>query len=310
VIPVVGVSAVPQCGSSFSWKDFFTRVLLQAKDPLTDLSMLASPQSHLFGSSHSEMLTDRMPVDKLRRATETAFHLRKTRWLVVDEAHHIFLNKDEHANQNSFETLKALAIQANITIVLCGTYKLIDIRDKSAQLVRRSDMINFERYLLTSPEDQASFKNVVHSMQEQLHLHARVDLDSHWDKLFLKSIGCVGVLKTWIAKAYAHALERGLDTFDLDFLMTFAHSNSSLITMAKDAMAGEERMRDISDQELLNLLTKGGDLSRTTSNVSENLKSHPRGMPPDSDASSSRHKRRVGERLPKRDPVGTFGKAA
>lgn len=307
IIPVLGLSAVPATGRTFSWKDFYIRLLFQARDPVTNTSLLAPSTPDLLGDVIVDSPADRMIADKLRRCVEKALKRRKCRWLIVDEGHHILLHKDDFVNQVQFETLKSLAIETNVTIILVGTYKLLDIRDQSGQLVRRSDMIHLPRYDLRVREDQQNFLQVLKKFQGYFDLERPPALLNDTDRYFIKTIGCVGILKEWLARAYAEYLRlECTKPFDIDFALPYALPNKALITIAKEATAGEEKLRDVDEQALLDILRP-----KPVDPPSE--------PPAPSDSADAKHHatsssnpsgRRVGERNPKRDPVGGFDAAA
>ncbi len=98
----------------------------------------------------------------------------------------------DFVNQVQFETLKSLAIETNVTIILIGTYKLLDIRDQSGQLVRRSDMIHLPRYDLRVREDQQNFVQVLKKFEGYFDLASPPVLVKDSNRYFIKTIGCVG----------------------------------------------------------------------------------------------------------------------
>lgn len=313
VIPVVGMSAVSQTVRAFSWKDFYIRLLFQAGDPVTNQCLLAPTGNDLFGDTPYDTPADRMQVDKLRRCAEVTLKRRKTRWLIIDEAHHILLHKDPHVNQIMFETLKSLAIETKLTIILCGTYKLLDIRDQSAQLVRRSDLIHFQRYDLEDRNHHVGFRRVVKAFEGYFDLPEPVKLEPDWKEYFIRSIGCVGILKDWLSKVYEKAMEDNLESFDLKFAMTAVHTNKELITIAREARAGEAKLLDASDDELMSVLIpkpKGDEPDPPEPRKPKSASNGdvgPKGdIPPKTRSGGSR----VGQRSPTRDPVGRTDLAA
>lgn len=309
VIPVVGLSAVSPTARAFSWKDFYIRLLFRAGDPVTNQCLLAPTGNDMFGDNPYDTPADRMMVDKLRRCVEVTLRRRKTRWLIIDEAHHILLHKDPHVNQVMFETLKSLAIETRLTIILCGTYKLLDIRDQSAQLVRRSDLIHFPRYDLGDRSHHLRFRRVLGAFEGYFDLPEPVKLMPDWEQYFIRSVGCVGILKDWLAKVYEKAIEANLEGFDLKFAMGSAQSNKEIITIAKEAQAGEAKLLDASDEELMNVLIPKPvpdpdpevHPDATRSKTASNAQSGPKGQTP---AKARSGGGRVGQRAPTRDPVG------
>ncbi len=307
VIPVVGMSAVSPTGRVFSWKDFYIRLLFQAGDPSTNQCLLAPTGNDMFGDSPYDTPADRMVVDKLRRCAEITLKRRKTRWLIVDEAHHMILHKDPHVNQVMFETLKSLAIETKLTIILTGTYKLLDIRDQSAQLVRRSDMIHFQRYDLRNRQHHLGFRRVLAAFEGYFDLREPVKLVADWEQYFIRSVGCVGILKDWLRKVYEKAIEADLPTFDLEFAKLAAHSNKELITIARDAQAGEAKLLDASDDELISVLRPKAMPNKPS--AADGLASEESGGDHAVEAIEAAPAKRpvrgrVGQRSPQRDPVG------
>ena len=299
IIPVLGLSAVPATGRTFSWKDFYIRLLHQARDPVTNTSLLAPSTPDLLGDVIVDSPADRMVADKLRRCVETALKRRKCRWLIIDEGHHILLHKDALVNQIQFETLKSLASETNATIVLVGTYKLLDIRDRSGQLMRRSDIIHLPRYDLLKHEDQDSFIQVLKRFEGYFDLAIPPVLVKDSTQFLIKTIGCVGILKEWLARAYAEYLRLGRTSpFDINFALPYALPNKALITIATEATEGEEKLRDVNDRALVNILT-----SRQVDPSAERW-APVNGKRPSIPTPKQAGRRRVGERNPKRDPVG------
>jgi len=299
IIPVLGLSAVPATGRTFSWKDFYIRLLHQARDPVTNTSLLAPSTPDLLGDVIVDSPADRMVADKLRRCVETALKRRKCRWLIIDEGHHILLHKDALVNQIQFETLKSLASETNATIVLVGTYKLLDIRDRSGQLMRRSDIIHLPRYDLLKHEDQDSFIQVLKRFEGYFDLAIPPVLVKDSTQFLIKTIGCVGILKEWLARAYAEYLRLGCTSpFDISFALPYALPNKALITIATEATEGEEKLLDVNDRALVNILT-----SRQV-DPSADRWAPVNGKRPSIPTPKQAGRRRVGERNPKRDPVG------
>ena len=60
---------------------------------------------------------------------------RKARYFIIDEAHHMLMVKGADALEHQFEAVKSLTLETDGIIVLCSTYKLLDIRDMSWQPV-------------------------------------------------------------------------------------------------------------------------------------------------------------------------------
>jgi len=294
-VPVVGFNAIPPNGGSFNWKDFYIRLLERHGDVLIDRKMLLPRQHDLFDGMSAPLPIERSTTEALRRASEKCLKNRKTKVLIIDEAHHILMVNDPKRLEFQFEALKSLTIETDIVIVLVGTYKLLTIRDQSGQLVRRSEIVHFPRYTLQSDKDTKNFCAALSQLQRELPLPEMPQLTSDARNYFCKSGGSIGILKDWLSRCLEHAILRGMKTFDFKFAEEFALSNKSLITILDEAIEGELRLEDVDMTAVKELLYRTARMPPPKSRQQP-----PRQVPTSKPAT----KRRVGERKPVRDKTG------
>lgn len=287
-VPVASLNAVAPNGSSFNWKDFYVRLLERHGDVLTQRKMLVPRQHDLFEGMSAPLPLERSTTEALRRASEKCLKYRKTKVLIIDEAHHILMVNDQKRLEFQFESLKSLTIESGVVIVLVGTYKLLAIRDQSGQLVRRSEIVHFPRYNLRHKEDHVYFMNALIELQRQLPLPTMPNLKANARHFFLKSGGSIGILKDWLSRCLEHAILRGMPTFDASFAEEFALSNKSLITILDEAIEGEIALEDANIDAVKALLYR----------VASRANSVPTKLP------AAKKPAKVGERKPCRDKTG------
>lgn len=284
-VPVVTISAVPPNGSGFSWKDFYVRLLTGQHEPLVDRKLLLPRQTSLLPDhALSERALEHSVADALRRAVEEYCRRRRTRYLIIDEAHHMLLVNGRQRLECQFECLKSFTIQTGVTILLTGTYRLLDILEQSGQLTRRSQVVNFPRYDVRRSEDRHDFRKVLGFLEAELSKYIPTRLDESAEYFYRKSAGCVGILKDWLARCLEYALEESASVIDATFADRFALKNRGLLTIIEEACLGEAKLADVDDDRLLDLLNNGVLLA--------------------SDYPLPTKPRRPGQRNPKRDPVG------
>src|SRR6266700_5627552 len=128
--------------------------------------------------------------------------------------------------QKAFATVTDLFDESGLylTYILVGTYDLLVFRNLSAQLSRRSIDIHFSRYRATNEADMRAFKSVLWSFQRNVPLEEEPDLLQHWKYCYERTIGCVGVLKDWLTRALAEAMEKGEKTLSRALLEEHALS--------------------------------------------------------------------------------------
>ncbi|MEB3280310.1 MAG: hypothetical protein VKK42_15460 [Lyngbya sp.] len=105
------------------------------------------------------------------------------------------------------ETLKSLANLTQVKIMPTGTYDLLPLIDLGDQLCRRSKTIHFQRYHAENATEAKAFKSVVQTFSQYLPLLERPDLLSHWEFLYERSLGCVGILKDWLSQTLSGVLD-------------------------------------------------------------------------------------------------------
>ncbi|ASU37258.1 hypothetical protein hmeg3_02395 [Herbaspirillum sp. meg3] len=259
-IPVLYGNAVAAQGACFSWKDFYTRLLTRSGEPMTDKKLAIDRQQNLFADVTLAHYKQNSTADALRIAAENCLRLRKVRCLIIDEAHHMLMvRKNDMASlEFQFEAIKSLALETQTTIVLVGTYRLLDIRDLSGQLVRRSEIIHFPRYDCRDKDQKLQFAGVLKQFLEELPVKHSLSHVRDFRHFYNKTSGEIGILKDWLVRAlnrYYQAKKK--PGFDMDFLDRYALDNKALRTIATEALLGENKLADISEDALSQLYMGG-----------------------------------------------------
>jgi hypothetical protein len=281
-IPVVGLEVAVADADSFRWRDYYKRALMALDEPMIDRKMLPHRSPHNeAGSKNSAYKV----TSELRWALEQALHHRRPTAFILDEAQHFKRMASGRRLLDQMDTLKSLANLTGITHVLIGTYELLGFAQLSAQLDRRSLEIHFPRYHIDVPEEMLAFKRILLTFQRHLPLTAEPDLVSRAEYFYERSVGCVGVLKDWLTRALAAALENEQQTLTNTVLERQALPSRKLLRMAREIREGEEALaaNNLAQRELRALL--GMSI--------ESAEQHTTGS-----------SRKVGQRNPVRDPVG------
>lgn len=298
MVPVVCMEAAAPDSSQFSWKDYYRRALIALDEPLIDRKLTRQVRSS-FRDAFGRVLNDpRTPGLEIRTALESALIHRRPAAFFIDEAQHLAKMKSGRKLQDQLDSIKSLASLANTVHVLVGTYELLPFRNLSAQLSRRSIDIPFPRYRAERSEDYTAFRNAVFTLQSHLPLTGNSDLLPHLEYCYERSIGCVGLVKDWLTRALALAMNQGAHEVSLKILEKTAWSLDQSERMARETVDGES---DVSEKEEkrnhLRQLLQLGTSSATAPTPA-------RGNPP-----APRARTRVGQRKPVRDFVGVAREA-
>jgi hypothetical protein len=289
-IPVVGVVAIAPESGNFDWKDYYKRALLAMDEPLIEDKIDYRVRGIHRDGAGRLVITHHVVKSEMRRAVEQCLGHRRPTAFIVDEAQHFNKVSGGRRLLDQMDTIKSLAGMTGTLHVLVGTYELLGLTNLSAQLSRRSVDIHFPRYRPDCAEDVEAFKSVVLTFQRHLPLSEEPDLIRHYDYLYESSVGCVGVLKTWLNRALASALKNDQKTLTLRDLEQHAEPTRKLLRLAREIKEGEELLKEMEEQraELRALLgatpPEGKGIRGTTKAQGRN--------------------RRVGQRKPVRDTIG------
>ncbi|MDP9201985.1 MAG: ATP-binding protein [Gemmatimonadota bacterium] len=294
-VPVVAIEAVAPESGQFNWKDYYTRALQALDEPLIK-DKIDYDTRRLHDARIGRLLADRGAAGPaLRRALEQVLCHRCVGTFIVDEAQHLTRTASGRRLLDQMDTLKSLAGLTGTVHVLVGTYELLGLANLSAQLSRRSREIHFGRYRAERPEDLRAFQSVLLTFQCHLPLTHEPDLVARSDYLYERSVGCIGVLKSWLNRAFAAALDEGATTLHDRHLEQHAEPARKLLSLAREITEGEAALRDNGAErgELRRLL---GLAPEPTAPTAAKARA--------GETAARRSAGRVGRRQPTRDPVG------
>lgn len=287
-IPVVGLEVALADADGFRWRDYYKRALAALDEPMIDHKVLPDNLLHPADMRNSGRYK---VTSELRWALEQALRYRRPAAFIVDEAQHFKRIASGRRLLDQMDTLKSLANLSGTTHVLIGTYELLSFAHLNAQLDRRSCEIHFPCYHIDILEEMLAFKRILLTFQRYLPLLAEPDLVAQAEYFYERSVGCVGVLKDWLARALAATLEDGQETLTQATLERHSLPTRKLLRMAREIREGEEI-----------LIADGHAQTELRSLLGMPIESTERQTPGSS--------RNVGKRNPVRDLVGQHDQVA
>jgi len=281
-IPFASIIA-PEPGSGrFDWTDFYKPVLRQLGNPFVD-----SP-------------THPIRARQMREATEAAYLERKPLAIIVDEAHHLAEAARGSRLQSQLNHLKNFENTTGVSHILVGTYEMRPFRKVNPQLACRSIDVHFPRYDMTKEQDCLIFKSILWALQRQLPVEEEPLLaEEHWEFLYARSIGCIGLLKLHLNRALNRALKEGAQTVTLDHLRQTAASDGRVKLALRNALESEAEFVEAedADAQLLALLRKPFPPSSSQTVPGQEKQDQPQSSP-------APRSQKPGKRAPGRDSTG------
>jgi energy-coupling factor transporter ATP-binding protein EcfA2 len=295
--PVLRLDAVSPALNQFKWGDYYQRALLLLQEPSVQYTL--DYHRPLPNVSRTTMEREVRSVLRstdtaaLRLAFEQTLKRRSPRAILIDDAEHIAKAARGSKLLDQLDHLKSLAIMTQTVHVLVGTYDLLVVRNLSAQLSRRSVDIHFSRYCATDESEMRAFKSVLWAFQRNLPLEEEPDLLQQWKYCYERTVGCVGVLKDWLTRVLAEAMETGAKTISRSLLEQHALSVDRCDQMVTEAVAGETALTE-DDNAAYRLRVRLG---------LEQGPAQQHGQAKAQGSSRTRPSQGVGQRKPQRDPV-------
>src|SRR6266700_7313485 len=118
-------------------------------------------------------------------------------------------------------------------------------RTVNAQLACRSVDVHFPRYDLVKEDDCHIFQSVLWALQRQMPLEEEPLLaERHWEFLYARSIGCIGLLKMHLNRALSLALAEGAKTVTLTHLRKTALSETRVELALRNALESEAELTE------------------------------------------------------------------
>lgn len=231
---------------------------------------------------------------------EQALKQRRPKIFFIDEAHHLLAVASGRKLTDVPEAIKSLASLTQVLHGLIGTYDLLTLHDIGDQLSRRSIYVHLPRYNAEFIEDREIWHSVIWNFQCQIPTKEPPDFLSHWEYLYSRSLGCVGILKNWSRNALGEALNEDAPTVTLKHLEKRALSVGQCRNILKHIKQGEARYAEIEGkiEELYqDLGLRCPPISKHQITSQSEIKSQ--------DIEPKKRKKLVGIRKPRRDSIGS-----
>ena len=263
IIAYGGCAIKARGGSVFSWKDPYIQTLKSLQHPFAQSRSIALNQdSTEVTEQASSISTDaarRFTNDRLFRILQKTIEHRKPRAILFDEAHHFLRVGSSMTLIDQLEHIKFIADETRTLFILFGTYELIELMDLSGALIRRREVIHLPRYNYDPTDSIGSleaYAKVVAVFTRDLSEISEVELLKQVPYLYQGSVGCVGILRDWLFRAYVRAIGTKGRKITMQILKDTEFAITDRTQLLTEALNGEENFakRESSEGNYLKLL--------------------------------------------------------
>ncbi|WP_067521939.1 TniB family NTP-binding protein [Endozoicomonas ascidiicola] len=256
VVPVVYVECPASVGDRFPWQPLFKNILKTGGELLLDRGNYVLDYSEGVSQKEiSRILLKDNSIPDLAEVVQGFLKKRKVQYLIIDEAQHIIdACRTPKEAFRCMEMLKSIATLSGCIIVLVGTYRLLRFGEISAQLGRRSEIIELRPYQRGSV---AELKNFGEALDALLQRYPTAFADIIFEKvedIHLACCGCIGILKDWLTKTLYRTLKSGKSYVTFKDLMANRMDPRELRQVAKEIRMGRDYFCRVSMLEVEEML--------------------------------------------------------
>jgi len=294
-IPVVGMEAVSPDSGNFNWRDYYVRALQALDEPMLEDKITYAVHG-IHRDEQGKLVIERsVTATDMRRVLEKCLQNRRPRAFIVDEAQHFQKMASGERLLDQMDSLKSLAGLTKTVHVLVGTYDLLELTKLNAQLSRRTIKIHFPRYRADNEDDFKEFRKLLRTLQKYLPLPEEPDLEIHADYFYDQCLGCIGMLKSWLHRTLAAALELNQPTITQELWEKHTEAPGTLLSMFDEIRQGEDDFWGQKDERQLEVLrsklriVRKPNLSKETKKTTQNTPKEPN-LPPSSKSDPSANK--------------------
>lgn len=195
-IPSITIEAASTIDGYMSMKHFTVCGMMEIKHPyILNAATLDEHGRYLPRLKASESV--------LRVMFEKGLVERHTKFMHVDEAHHLTRTRSEKRAGEALDTLKNIGNTTGLIIVLWGGVELLRVGMASAHLNGRMRVIVFPPYYIDVEEDIIEFARILELLDSVLPRAHNFSLLSYQQSIHAGSAGCVGLLLEWVDSALA-----------------------------------------------------------------------------------------------------------
>lgn len=239
--PIVYSLARASGHRSFEWKSLYRDALKGSGDPF------AQARAHRKDKRTPAILLpgESVVTALMREQMEQAFDGNKTSAWIIDEGQHILTGTRSGGPGDQFDVLKSIAQTTRSRLIVCGTPDLPDVMASSGQLARRGDVVSLNRYRWNVKTELRTLASVMRTMLKKIPSHpAYPDVTKHLRFFYLGCLGCVGIFKDWVARAYALSLLERSAAVKIEHFAATRLSVKSIATINAEIIEAEENYGD------------------------------------------------------------------
>ncbi len=245
-VPFISTTAVASGFRAFDWKVLYHDALLALGDPFVD-DRRPTPEAR---EQQHKRVGESLTAATLRLRLSREMKRRRLKYWFIDEAQHILMGARAGGIGDQYDVLKSVAQSCGVKLVLVGTYQLLVHLQVSAQLARRTEVVHFGRYRHGEADDRNAFASCVQTFLARSGAEVFPNVEAEFDFFYAGSVGCIGILKDWCARAMSRARMEVRSRLTIEDFRRTRLSGRAITRIVKDIHDGEDLASPDTDRRI------------------------------------------------------------
>jgi len=230
--PLVLEAPAPEKGS-FNWASFYSSALNTLSEPGVHAKSNLDKSVAMLSKTESPLLTSKFSSIKLRELFEQSIRNLRPIAIFIDEIQHLVKCKTEKRKTDNLDVIKSLSNTLPTSFILTGTYEAREMMYHGGQLSRRVHVEHFQRYQ-NSDAEMAIFNQVFKSIIHQYEIPTTKAVMNNIDFLYNHSLGCIGILATWLRISIEHGISENSKELQMKHLQKSRLNNIQLSSILQE----------------------------------------------------------------------------
>ena len=242
--PLAFAQAIASGDLAIDWTRLHCDLLESLQDPFANIRSMRRDGRQALRVHKGETPAEA----QMREQLESVMRAMKTDRAIIDEAHHVIRGKGRAKPGDRLDMLKSQAQSSGAKWILVGTHDLPQYLEHSGQLARRTQVIRLDRYRYTDQAELNEFASAATAMFKAMPSKPEFPSVAANIKFYhVGSIGCPGVLKDWLGRAYMRALRAGRNEVTIEDLTKTRLGRRALATINREVLASERTRSEDND---------------------------------------------------------------
>ncbi len=211
--PITLEALAPKTGT-FRWRSFYIRALNKLSEPGINSKSDIDKCVETLRTKSISLSSCKITTDDLGELFEQAIRNIKPIAIFIDEIQHLTKCRTTRNKTDNLDVIKSHSNTAVTSFILIGTYEAREMMYHGGQLSRRVYVEHFQRYT-NNIENLTKFDQILRTIIVHYKIPVTKEVSNNISYFYNHSLGCVGILTTWIRTALEYAISTNSSTLEL-----------------------------------------------------------------------------------------------